>query len=799
MSAETHIPPALTARAQWLIWRKERQEGDKKDRKVPYYANGSRRTGEQGSSGDRAALVTFDAAMQAVTAKRAAGAGFAFLPDDGLIGIDLDKVRDPDTGTLTPRALAIVEACNSYTEISPSGTGLHIYVEGVSETFKSNDIGVEVFCGRQFFTVTGDHLEGTPREVNAISEEALRRLKATVDKAKKRPDSPTAAQVPVLEGQAKVESALCYVSADCGYDDWIKIGMAIHAELGAGAFGIWVAWSAKGAKYHGEKELRGHWRTFRPGAVTGATLYALANESGWRPPRRSRADVCTNTAPVDAAPPEMDPGGTDSGWPDPMLPGSITVPALPASLLPSWAGDMAKAVADSTQTPEAMACMLTLAILATCLQRRFEVAPYGTDDDYTEPLALWVLVAMQSGSRKTAVINALTAPLLRWEKLERDRRRSDIATVNAARAVAKKRIEKLVKDAANADTDETRQRLREEISREEQDMPAEIYPAKLFTGDTTAETLQMLMVKQGERMAVLTDEAGIFLVMAGLYSGGNASLDVFLQGHAGSPVRVDRADREAYLERPAMTFGLALQNGVLADVASGRRFRDSGLLARYLYAIPESNVGQRDVRRRVSIPESVRQAYDAGIFGLLDGRPGVPGKPKALPFTDPAREAWLDFAEEIERGQGDGGKFEAILDWTSKLPGAAARVAGLLELAEVGLGADSVSQVAVDRAVQLCRLLIPHAHEAFGLLGADNVDADAMAILRWAKVNRYTTFKRSACQKSMEGRFRSVDRLIKAAERLEQRDILREFKEVNRRAPPSVWYRVNPKCFDKAE
>lgn len=106
--------------------------------------------------------------------------------------------------------------------------------------------------------------------------------------------------------------------------------------------------------------------------------------------------------------------------------------------------------------------------------------------------------------------------------------------------------------AANADSDEARNRLREEISREEQDMPAEIYPPKLFTGDTTAETLQMLMVKQGERMAVLTDEAGIFLVMAGLYSGGNASLDVFLQGHAGSPVRVDRADREAYTsQQPA--------------------------------------------------------------------------------------------------------------------------------------------------------------------------------------------------------------------------------------------------------
>ena len=755
--------------------------------------------------------MTYDAVVEAVTANQATGTGFAFLPDDGLIGIDLDHVRDPETGTLTPRALAIVEACNSYTEISPSGTGLHIYVEGVSETFKSNDIGVEVFCGRQFFTVTGDHLEGTPREVNAISEEALRRLKATVDKAKKRGEKVMVGNLPTItsassnparssapmDGQAKVESALCYVHSDVGYDDWIKIGMAIHAELGNGAFHIWDAWSAKSAKYPGEKELRGHWRSFKSGAVTGATLYALANEAGWRPPRAQKMDEGSGLGGSSTEPPNG--SETDSGWPDPMLPGSIIAPPLPAALLPTWAGDMAAAVADSTQTPEDMAVMMTLAILATCLQRRFEVAPYGVDDDYTEPLALWILIAMLSGNRKTAVINALAAPLLKSEKLERDRRRAEIANVNAARAVAKKRIEKLVKDAANADSDDARHRLREEISREEQEMPAEIFPPKLFTGDTTAETLQTLLVKQGERMAVLTDEAGIFLVMAGLYSGGNASLDVFLQGHAGSPVRVDRADREAYLEKPALTFGLAIQNGILAEVASSSRFRNSGLLARFLYAIPQSNVGKRDVRRRVSIPESVRQAYEAGIFNLLEGRPVIPGTPKVLPFTEPAREVWLDFADEVEQGQGEGGKFEAILDWTSKLPGAAARVSGLLELAEMGLQADSISQVSVERAVELCRLLIPHAHEAFGLLGADNVDADGIAILKWAIAGRRSTFKRSDCQKAMEGRFRSVDRLIKAAERLEQRDILREFKEVNRRAPPSVWYRVNPKCFDKPE
>lgn len=491
----------------------------------------------------------------------------------------------------------------------------------------------------------------------------------------------------------------------------------------------------------------------------------------------------------------LPPPAIDGEWPDPMIPGAMNTPEIPASLLPSWVGDMALATADSTQTPPAMAVMLALSVLATATQRRWEVKPFGEDDDYAEPVSLWTLTAMPSGARKTAVINALTEPLMYWEKLERDRLRREIASVNEARAAAKNRIDKLIRSTSSDDDDATRQRISAAIEREREGMPVEIFAPKLFTGDTTAETLQSMLVKHGERMAVLTDEGGIFLVMSGLYSGGNASLDVFLQAHAGSPVRVDRADREAYLEHPALSFGLALQPGILADVASGRRFRDSGLLARFLYAMPASNVGKRDVRRRVPIPRDVRAAYESGIFGLLDKRPLLPGKPIVLPFSDPARELWLDFAEEIERSHGEGGRLESISDWTSKLPGAAARMAGLIELAEVGIGADSISEDAAARGVALARALIPHAQEAFGLLGADAADSDAAAMLKWIRAEGAVSFKRSTCQKAMEGRFRSVDRLIKAAERLVQRDVLREFKVPNKGAPPSTWYRVNPKCL----
>lgn len=288
------IPPTLAARAQWLVWRFESKPGDKKPRKVPYYVSGARRTGEQGADADRAALVDLPTARAAVdkAGSRWTGVGFAFLPGDGLIGVDLDGMFDPATGMMTERGAAIVASCDSYTEFSPSGKGVHIICSGETETFKSNEVGVEVFCGRQFFTFTGKRYPATPGEVNPLPDKVLKRLKATVESGKKRAATgkPSTAPAPALEGRAKVESALAFISPECGYDDWIHIGMAICSELGTGAFDVFDSWSAKSSKYPGSAQVAQHWKSFEPGkGVTGATIFKLAMDAGWSPPRPPKA------------------------------------------------------------------------------------------------------------------------------------------------------------------------------------------------------------------------------------------------------------------------------------------------------------------------------------------------------------------------------------------------------------------------------------------------------------------------------------------------------------------------------
>ncbi|KAB2893171.1 MAG: hypothetical protein F9K35_17160, partial [Burkholderiaceae bacterium] len=191
------IPASLAQRQQWVLWKYEWDAKREKWLKVPYYVAGGRRTGDQGSDRDRQRLATLPVARAAYERRHGAadawcGIGFAFLPGDGLIGIDLDRHADKDAGTLSERAAKIVAAFNTYTEYSTSGTGIHLYLEGHTHTAKSNDIGVEMFCEKQYFIVTGHHVAGTPLEVAVADESAIRRMHATIQEAKDKHAPPPA-------------------------------------------------------------------------------------------------------------------------------------------------------------------------------------------------------------------------------------------------------------------------------------------------------------------------------------------------------------------------------------------------------------------------------------------------------------------------------------------------------------------------------------------------------------------------------------------------------------------------------
>lgn len=81
------------------------------------------------------------------------GLGYVFH-DTGLVGIDIDAGFDD--GFLSPLAADIISHCESYTEKSRSGRGVHILVRG-SLPFKgkNNRNGVEIYKNSRYFIMTG--------------------------------------------------------------------------------------------------------------------------------------------------------------------------------------------------------------------------------------------------------------------------------------------------------------------------------------------------------------------------------------------------------------------------------------------------------------------------------------------------------------------------------------------------------------------------------------------------------------------------------------------------------------------
>jgi putative DNA primase/helicase len=172
------LDPQLLSYPHWVGWKYETHNG--RPTKVPIDPH----TGKRASTTDRTTWAAYDAACAAKDKYKLDGIGFVFSGDNPYCGLDLDAVRNPATGELTPEAQAIVDSLNSYTEVSPSGTGIHVFIEGaLPPGGRGWGKGNGMYCDGRFFTVTGQHLADTPTTVEE-RQEALTALHTQLFPAK---------------------------------------------------------------------------------------------------------------------------------------------------------------------------------------------------------------------------------------------------------------------------------------------------------------------------------------------------------------------------------------------------------------------------------------------------------------------------------------------------------------------------------------------------------------------------------------------------------------------------------------
>ncbi|SFU57099.1 Protein of unknown function [Nitrosospira multiformis] len=526
------------------------------------------------------------------------------------------------------------------------------------------------------------------------------------------------------------------------------------------------------------------WDGFKPVPESGIDIQALLREF--------KKEIDAHAVPAPAEWESTSQANAD--WDTPISLESAPLPAWPNDVFPSKIQDFVTALSASTETPPELAALLVLAAISSAAQGKYKVQ---VKTDYSEPVNIWVCVALPPGSRKTAVQQAATAPLTAWERRQQEDLGPKMKQAASEYESLAARIKQLRKDAGQASDSEFKE-LKEKIAEAEAELPEIPTAPQVWAQDVTPENLGSLMATNDERMAILSDESGIFDILAGRYSNGIPNLDLFLQGHAGSPVKVNRSSRPAIvMYSPALTLGLSPQPEVLRGLIDTPSFRGRGLLGRFLYALPYSNLGYRTLDRSPMHP-NYRAGYEATLTHILDHE--LPDSdddaspPYMLKLTIEAAKKWQSFALSVEAGMREGGMYDHLTDWAGKFPGAVIRVAALLHIAryaDTGPWKKDIGAEDMEAALRMAEVLSVHALAVFDLMGADPALDGARLVLRWIKREGKSEFTFRDCHQAHKSRYKRAKELDPIIDVLIERHFIRQRVEKVAHRPSRV-FEVNP-------
>lgn len=419
-------------------------------------------------------------------------------------------------------------------------------------------------------------------------------------------------------------------------------------------------------------------------------------------------------------------------------PETSILPSFPVENLPLPLRDMAIAAANNLQVSVDMTASAGLTITSLCLQRKFVIHP---KPGWIETLSLFTAIIARSSERKTPTLSTMMQPVYDYEQEENDRRRPLVEEYQMKRDILTKKIDALKDMAAKPILTKGKEvdlNAITELKYQLADVEREaVKPLRLLADDITQEALVSLMQANDGKIAIVSDEGGIYDIIAGRYSGSKVNLDVFLNGYSGKrPLQIDRKGRSSErVENPALTMLLMVQPTVLETIMSNRELAGRGFLARTLYSLPESFAGHR-VYETPPIPQEVETAYKNLIYALLS----IPdlGEARVLKISPEAHQEATQFFNSLEpRLMPDVGDLEDIEEWAGKYHGQIMRIAALIHCC---LYLEDSAQVPVSvstmkAAQNIGEYFLAHAKAAFqgmGLTESQEVK-DARYILRRLK------------------------------------------------------------------
>lgn len=690
----TALPDILRKDGLFCCWRYEERNGKKT--KVPYQPV----TGLGVKSNDPNSFVSYDVAVQA---KGYDGIGLGIF--NGICAIDLDNCVT-DSGYYTGVTAEIVTLMHSYTEYSPSGNGLHILfrADGFQYDTKrfyimNHQAGIEVYVAgatNKYVTVTGKACEqydfgDRTKELQILLERFMVRPETNAANAINagNPDVDTTELLQMAKASKNGAAfTALWDGSTMGYASQSEADLALCSHLSF--------WTRKDAAkmdtmFRQSGLMRDKWDRQQSGTTYGAITIQKAIEN-CKEVYTPKQEITPQFPPLVPLTPQ---------WSD--------LPPFPVDALPDTIRRYVSAVAEHSQTAPDMAAVISLGILAVCLQGKYKVE--GTPG-YYEPLSLYTVVIAAPGERKSSVMRDMTKYLYEYEQEYNQSRSLEIRENRLQREALERQISGLQKKLEHREDREIGLELRH-LQEQLEDMP-ELKPVRFFADDCSSEALTSLMAANGGVFSVISTEGGIFDIMAGRYSN-KVNIDIWLKGHCGDTIYVDRMTRDAEcIMHPALSAILSIQPSVLDEIMSNTTMTGRGLIARFLYASPPSRIGGRTFRTP-SVPPEVSAAYRNLIFRLM-ALP-ISEDTQTLYLSEKAFDLMADYFQEHERFLA--GEGQAISDWASKYIGAVLRIAGLLHGADMDDGENEISASTVSRAIQIGKYFLAHSTYAYSMMGTD--------------------------------------------------------------------------------
>lgn len=424
----------------------------------------------------------------------------------------------------------------------------------------------------------------------------------------------------------------------------------------------------------------------------------------------------------------------------PLKPSADSLPPFPIDCLPSRLRSYVEAVAIHTQTPMDMAAGAALGVLAACLQGKVKVE--GNIGHY-EQTSLYIFLIAPPGSRKSAVIHAMTAAIEDYEQKYNEGNKTAMRRNKQERESLQRDINRLTRQLeVKYDT------LTELELQHTQDKLAElpeIKPLQIFTDDCTSESMIRLLRDNHGRMSLISAEGGAFDNIVGRYTK-KPNLDVWLKGICGDTIRVDRINREPdYIRNPALSMIISAQPGVLSELMQSSLLDGRGFLARLFYInIPSAAMPKSF--RSAPIPATIREDYDNLIFHLLDLSENEPITLHLAPEAINQMDELCHSVEAYLRNE-----HRDMREWGSKYIGLVLRIAGLLHIAADRDG--DIQMETVENAIQIGSYAFYHALYAYSILGADETVEKALHVVTKLRKLSVTRISRSDLYQKCRGRF----------------------------------------------